>query len=162
MPRYVAVISLAAIILIAGIVLARGPLRGRITRMRDESVATARQLTVKPDSVAWSGIYQRFRSRRDAVAAMQADLNRLLVAESAFVADSGLPTAFLPLPYAFPPSKGNRPPEIVLRPDGWSATIVNDNTSISCSITVSFVSETSYAPPYIVRPACTAGRATQP
>lgn len=152
MLRVLVICGTVAIIVVASIFLVRTTY---ITRVRTETAVTVRQLTVEPESVAWSGIYQRFRTRREAVAAMQADLTRLLAAESAFAVDSGHPTTVLPPPYAFPLSKGNRPPEIVLLRDGWKATIVNDITSITCSISIAYASDTTMAPPYTGRPECT-------
>jgi hypothetical protein len=153
MLRFLVICGTVTTIVVASILLMRSTY---ITRVRTETAATVRELTVKPESVAWSGIYQRFRTRREAIAAMQADLTRLLAAESAFAVDSGHPTTALPPPYAFPLSKGNRPPEIVLRRDGWAATIVNDVTSIACSISITYASETTMAPPYTGHPECTA------
>jgi len=135
MRKYLTVLGIGALLLLVAISLARSRIPGRVAGLRGEMEETARQLTTKPESVPASAIDQRFRLRRQSVAAMQSDLLKVAAAESAFVTDSGYPTVTLRAPYAFDVSAGNRPPTILLRADGWSATIENNNTAIHCSIT---------------------------
>ena len=152
---YLAILALGAILLLAAVSLARSRLPGRVSRLRGEVEETARQLTTKPESVPASAIDQRFRLRRQAVAAMKSDLLKIAAVESAFVADSGYPTAFLRPPYAFAPAEGNGLPTIQLRVDGWSARIQNDYTAISCAITAQI--DTSPARSVASSPTCTGG-----
>src|SRR5258706_539394 len=55
------------------------------------------------DQYAYSAVQQRFRKRREVIAAMQSDLRGLVVAESAWAAKEGYPTSALP-PRAWRPS----------------------------------------------------------
>ncbi len=68
--------------------LARG-----VVEAGNQVAVVARELMTSADSVSTSAVDQRYRVRRDAVAAMRADLMQLVVLESTLVADSGLPRA---------------------------------------------------------------------
>jgi hypothetical protein len=81
-----------------------------------------------------SASYQRYQARREAVFAMQEELRSFARAESAFVADSGRPAAFLPPAYGFRKGEGNVGPYIRIEPNGWSAMITNSRTSMRCTL----------------------------
>ncbi len=57
-------------------------------------------------------------------------------AESAYTADSGHPTAFLPPAYWQRPMGSNIGPYIRITPNGWYATINNRHTAITCGVVV--------------------------
>ncbi|HJQ66588.1 MAG TPA: hypothetical protein VJ816_09440 [Gemmatimonadales bacterium] len=126
-----------------------------VARLRNQA-EIIRQATTPAESVPVSAIDLRFRLRRAAVQAMRNDLVRLVAVESAFVVDSGHPTAFLPPSYAFRPSPGNNTPSIVLRRDGWSATIQspNDFSEITCSVSVTINYDSAVARPIAAQPVC--------
>ncbi len=78
------------------------------------------------------------------VAAMKADLRKLLEAETEFFADSARYTNLIGsggLDFTITP--GNTPPDIAITSDGWNAVIGNANTHIRCAI---FIGSTSVAP----------------
>jgi hypothetical protein len=86
---------------------------------------------------------QRYRARRAAVAAMKADLRRLVAAEARITADSGSPRYIMPWHsphYWTGPSRGNEWPFMNLTPNGWWATIKNTPmtpvTAIQCAVAV--------------------------
>lgn len=81
-----------------------------------------------------SATYQRFAVRREAVAAMKADLRSLAAAESAFVADSGRATVNPPRSYWSAKGSGNSA-TIRIERDRWVANMSNVHTSMSCSLT---------------------------
>ncbi len=127
-------------ILVAATLLLRRQLASRLEDARLVVAEAARELSGEPDSVPYSALNQRYRLRRAAVAAMRADLRRLVAAESAFVADSGHATAVLPTTYyRYDITAGNVGRPIQIRPGGWWATIVNVNTTISCVVFVGAV-----------------------
>ena len=128
-------LAAAAALLVTVFFLARGRLGSGVEEARARLSETARTLTTEAESVPTGAIYQRFRLQREAVALMRADLQRLVIAESAFVADSGRPTAFMPAEY-FSPDKSNLGPFIRLTFNGWWATIQNLHTPITCAIVV--------------------------
>ena len=95
-----------------------------------------RELGGQAESVSDGAVYQRFQARRAAVAAMKADLRRLVAAESAIVADSGYPSAHLGAPYWTGPSRGNMGPWIHITRNGWWATLSSTVTAIHCAVSV--------------------------
>jgi len=122
----------AAVILVAGVGAA-------VTRLRQPARQLAADLKIiNADSgeVMSSATYQRFGARRDAVAAMRADLRGLAAAESTFVADSGrTTTSWFMGRYAFVNDKSNVGPTMQILRDRWVATIGNVHTSMTCTIT---------------------------
>jgi hypothetical protein len=96
----------------------------------------ARELTGQPESVSDGAVQQRFQARRAAVAAMKADLRRLVAAESAVVADTGFPLPQLPPRYWTGPSRGNVGPFITMTRNGWWATMSHTVTAIHCAVAV--------------------------
>jgi hypothetical protein len=78
------------------------------------------------------------------VAAMKADLHKLMTAQAAFFADSARYTNTLgPGGLDFTITPGNTTPSIALTADGWNATIGNVNTPIRCAV---FIGSTSVRP----------------
>ena len=153
----------------AGYLAVRAHLERGIVQFSDQAKVVAHELTTTTDSVSTSGVDQRYRVRRDAVAAMRADLMRLVALESTFVADSGFPRALFN-PYSerrYQPvvTKGNWLSGITLSNEGWTATIMSTTTTtITCSIHVPYSIDTAARPPRAVlshtpaQPVCTQQR----
>jgi len=152
--RWLLVAGSSAVLFFAVWVLVRRLPIG-VARLRNQA-EMIRQATTPAESVPVSAIDLRFRRRRAAVQAMRDDLVRLVAVESAFVVDSGQPTAFLPPSYGFRPSPGNDFPIIALRRDGWSATIQspNDFSGITCSVSVTVNYDSAVARPIAAQPVC--------
>jgi len=149
----------------AGYLAVRPHLERGIVEFGSQANVVARELTTTTDSVSTSGVDQRYRVRRDAVAAMRADLMQLVVLESTLVADSGLPRAFFS-PYSqdkyrFFMTKGNLLNGITLGDDGWTARIASIQTTVVCSIHVPYVIDMAARPPRVIlshapaQPVCT-------
>jgi hypothetical protein len=113
-----------------GVLLGARPLRQRFTAFRSDLA----KVNADTGDVMASATYQRFQARREAVASMQADLQWLARAESAFIADSGHPTTVLPPSYGYPKGRGNIGPFIRIERDGWSARMENSHTSMVCTL----------------------------
>lgn len=105
--RQLAAYGAGVAILGAAILLVRRPLASGVDRAQTQVTEAARELTAEPESVMSGAVYQHFRHRREAVAAMQVDLRKWAAAESAFMADSGHPGLTLVPPYDFTVTKGN-------------------------------------------------------
>jgi hypothetical protein len=122
----------AAVIVVFGVSAAVTPLRQRARQL----AADLRLIRADTGDVMASATYQRFATRREAVAAMRAALLGLAAAESTFVADSGRPTTGLfSGRYAFANDKSNLGPSIEIQRDGWVAKTGNIHTSMSCTLT---------------------------
>lgn len=157
-PRWVLVVGSGTILVAtAWFIISRLPTG--VARLR-EAGATMQQLTSPPESIPATAIDQRYRLRRAVVQSMRADLLKLVSVESAFVADSGYPTAFLRSPYSVALSTGNIFTDIRLLPNGWSATITNPHTAITCSLTVGY--DSALARPIAEQPVCVGERASPP
>lgn len=157
-PRWVLVVgSTALLVAAAWVIISRLP--SGVARLR-EAGQTMEQLTAPPESIPASAIDQRYRLRRTVVESMRADLLELVAVESAFVADSGYPTVFLRPPYTVALAAGNLFRDIRLLPDGWSATITNTRTAITCSLIVAF--DSVLARPIAGQPVCVGEHASQP
>ena len=89
-----------------------------------------------PDTTSpnYSAMDQRYRLQRAEIEGMKADLLRLVAAESAYAADSGYPTAYLPASYF--PRLPDRSLYITLTPNGWWARIESRHTGITCAVVV--------------------------
>lgn len=152
----------------AGYLAIRAHLERGVVEFGNQAKVVAHELTTTTDSVSTSGVDQRYRARRDAVAAMRADLLRLVTLESTFVADSGLPRAvFSPYAqdkYRFFMTKGNLLNRITLGNDGWTASIASIRTTVVCSIHVPYAIDTAARPPRVIlshvppQPVCTQPR----
>lgn len=138
----------------AGYLAVRAHLARGVVELGEQAKVVAHDLTTKTDSVSTSGIDQRYRVRRDAVAAMRADLMKLVTLESTFVADSGVPrTVFSPYSrdkYRFFMTKGNLLNAITLGDDGWTASIASMQTTAVCSIHVPYLIDTAARPPRVI------------
>jgi hypothetical protein len=130
MKRVIIYLSAGALV-VAGVLLSARPARQRFNDLRSDLA----KVGADTGDVMASATYQRFAIRREAVAAMKADLRALAAAESAFVADSGRPTANPPLSYWSAKGRGNYATTIRIERDRWVATMNNLHTSMSCSIT---------------------------
>src|SRR5256885_12621388 len=109
----------AAVILVFGASAAVRSLRQRAQQV----AADLKLIKADTDDVMASATYQRFAARREGVATMRAMLLSVAGAESAFVADSGRPTAMLMTEgrYAFVNDKSNLGPYIEIHRDRWVA-----------------------------------------
>lgn len=152
----------------AGYLAVRAHLERGVVEFGNQAKVVAHELTTTTDSVSTSGVDQRYRVRRDAVAAMRADLMRLVTLESTFVADSGLPRAFFS-PYSqdkyrFFMTKGNLLNRITLGNDGWTASMASLQTTAVCSIHVPYAIDTAARTPRVIlsrapaQPVCTQPR----
>jgi len=121
----------AGTLVVIGVLLGARPLRQRFSDLRSDLA----KVNADTGDVMASANYQRFATRREAVAAMKADLLSLAAAESAFVADSGRPTVNPPLSYWSAKGRGNYATTIRIERDRWVANMNNLHTSMSCSIT---------------------------
>jgi hypothetical protein len=146
-PRPIALYVGGAVLLLAGAVLIAGPLTRHVQQVGSGISATAAQLTAEPDSVPDAAVHQRFRRRREWVAAMRADLLKIVAAEARFAADSGHFSIYLPRPYWPDLAAGNALGAIVLTPHGWWTTITNVNVSIFCAVVVGPDTSIGNAPP---------------
>jgi hypothetical protein len=119
-----------AVLIVTGVVMAAKPLMQRASELRSDLTKVGGDT----GDVMSGAAYQRFRARREAVAAMQSDLRALARAESAFIADSGWPTPYLPPSYGFKTESGNMGPYIRVERYGWSALMTNARTSMRCTL----------------------------
>lgn len=128
--------SAGTIVALAAVAVVVRPLVRRLAGVSGDIVTTARQLATEPESVQDGALQQRFRLRRAAVAAMRADLLKMVRAESLFTADSGYPTSTLLPPYLPLASPGNIIESPRLTSHGWWTTVYNVNLSIACAVAV--------------------------
>lgn len=158
-----AVVGVGAAILLAAVL--QRTIATRVTRARTEIADVTRGLSVEPDSHQTVAGLERFRARRAAVAAMRADLRRLVVLESAFVADSGHPTTKFYPPYFQPITRkgagGTDPVERLWLPGpGWAASLHDVYNGITCWVYVGPDTTISQSPSGV--PACAASSAVPP
>ena len=113
-----------------------------------------RELTGEPESVSDGAVQQRFQARRAAVAAMKADLRKLISAEEAYFADSMKYTTNLGTKYST--SRGVVGATITLTTNGWWATVSNTLTAIGCAVVVG--GDTTFGSAKSGEPACFGGR----
>lgn len=125
----------AAAVAVAGFVTAQR-LTARAGDARRAAQALVRDFQTAADTTSpqYSAIDQRYRQQRAAIEQMRADLLRLVAAESAYAADSGHPTPYLPASYF--PALTDRTPYIRLTPNGWWARIESRHTAIWCAVVV--------------------------
>jgi hypothetical protein len=116
--------SLCAALLVYGAPKLR-EFRGGLTEQK-------RELAGEPESVSDGAVQQRFQARRAAVAAMQADLRKLISAEELYFADSVKYTSNLGMKYST--SRGVVGPTITLTTNGWWAYVSNNLTAITCAV----------------------------
>lgn len=149
----------------AGYLAVRTHLERGVVEFGSQAKVVAHELTTTTDSVSTSGVDQRYRVRRDAVASMHADLLRLVRAESMFIADSGYPrSTFLPgSPYDVRTTRGNLWYGFSFGDTAMTSTASNTTvTGIRCSISVPYHLDTTARPPRFVlspapvEPVCTA------
>src|SRR6267378_4781223 len=135
-----AIIFVVAAVVLVGLAAATRSLRQRVS----ETAADLKLINGDTGDVMASATYQRFAARREGVAAMRAMLLSVAAAESAFVADSGRPTAMLMTEgrYAFVNDKSNLGPYIEIHRDRWVAKTGNLHSSISCTLTAMLDSTT--------------------
>ena len=113
-----------------------------------------RELTGEPESVSDGAVQQRFQARRAVVAAMKADLRKLISAEEAYFADSMKYTTNLGTKYST--SRGVVGATITLTTNGWWATVSNTLTAIRCAVVVG--GDTTFGSAKSGEPACFGGR----
>ena len=128
--------GLGAILIAGAVLLVRERVAQRVREVRREAALTAEGLRLAAETVPDGALYQRYQLRRQGVDSMRAALVALVAAESAFWADSGHPTAFLPPAYWQRPMGSNIGPYIRITPNGWYATINNVHTAITCAVFV--------------------------
>jgi len=116
--------SLCAALLVYG-----GP---KLRELRVGLTEQKRELTGEPESVSDGAVQQRFQARRAAVAAMKADLRKLISAEEVYFADSVKYTSNLGTKYST--SRGVVGPTITLTTNGWWAYVSNTLTAITCAV----------------------------
>lgn len=147
---YVATLGFAVLIGLGAFLAARSRLPNRVGHLRNQVAQTATQLTAEPETILASAIDQRHRAGREAIAAMQSDLTRLVALESAYVADSGRPNFDLLPPYSFSVRPGSSL-SLQARREGWTATITSAHSPIRCmvSVDISYQSRTSIARPIV-------------
>jgi hypothetical protein len=118
-------------LVVMGVVFGAGPIQRRFRELRSD------QALIRADTgdVMASATYQRFKARRDALAAMRSALLAMAVSESMFVADSGRPTIFFLGQYSFPNDRSNLGPTVEIQRDRWIAKIGNVHTSMQCTMT---------------------------
>lgn len=134
--RRIAVSTGTFVVVLAAIALVARPLVRHLGGLGGDIATTAQQLTAEPESVQDAALQQRFRLRRAAVAAMRADLLKMVRAESLFTADSGHPTSTLLPPYLPVAAPGNIIESPRLTSHGWWTTIYNVNLSVACAVAV--------------------------
>jgi len=144
--------GLGAVIVAAGALVTWDRAADRLREVRREAALTAAGLRLAAETVPDGALYQRFRLRRQGVDSMRATLLALVAAESAFSADSGHPTAFLPPAYWQRPMGSNVGPYIRITPNGWYATINNVHTAITCGVVVG--PDTSFGTAQSGEPVC--------
>jgi hypothetical protein len=114
---------------VVAILLVRRPLDTGVSPARAQIADVTRGLAVEPESGQTQAGLERFRARREAVAAMRADLRRLVALETAFIADSGHPTTnFFPPRFHVTSGKGqsdSRLEMIQMSGPSWWATMHN-------------------------------------
>ena len=150
----------------AGCLAVRVHLERGIVQFSNQAKVVAHELTTTTDSVSTSGVDQRYRVRREAVASMRADLLGVATRVSMFITDSGYPrTYFSPQSrYQYSISRENLLGPFTTRPDGMTATIASTMTSITCTIDVPFRIDTAARPPRAVmtgaidQPVCTTSK----
>ena len=134
-----------AVVLIVIVVLGAGSLAYRRVAPGAQQLGAGiaeqtRELSGEPEPVSDGAVQQRYGARRAAIAAMIADLQRLVAAESALTADSGYPRTlrFEHSPHYWTgPSRGNVGPLITITPNGWWATMQTTGVSgIHCAVAV--------------------------
>lgn len=130
MKRGILYLVVAAMI-VAGVLMAATPLRHRVR----ELAADLKIINADTGDVMASATYQRFKARRDAIAAMRSGLLAMATAESAFVADSGRPTSVFLGRYAFPNDRYNLGPTIEIQRDRWIGRTGNSLTTMQCTLT---------------------------
>ncbi len=113
-----------------------------------------RELTAEPESVSDGAVQQRFQARRAAVAAMKADLRKLVSAEEAYFADSMKYMTNLGTKYST--SRGVVGPTITLTTNGWWATVSSTLTAIGCAVVVG--GDTTFGSAKSGEPVCFGGR----
>jgi hypothetical protein len=91
--RELAAVGAGVLVVVVAMLLVRRPLDTGMNRARAQLADVTRGLAVEPESGQTQAGLERFRARREAVAAMRADLRRLVALETAFIADSGHPTS---------------------------------------------------------------------
>jgi len=118
-------------LVVIGVVFAARPVQRRFNELRSE------QALISGDTgdVMASATYQRFKARREAIAAMRSALLAMAAAESTFVADSGRPTSSFLGRYAFPNDRYNLGPTVEIQRDRWIARAGNNHTTIQCTLT---------------------------
>lgn len=126
-----------------------------IARVREDVATAARGLTDESDKLSDAALWQRHQAVHDAIQTMRQDLLRLVVAESAFMADSGRPTVTPMPPYWAGPSPGVVGPSIRLTRDGWWATVNHTRAAIECAVVVGPDTTIHNAPPG--QPTCYSG-----
>jgi hypothetical protein len=134
----------AAAVLVVVWFLARDRLATRVGGVRANVAGAMRQLSAEADSAASGVGTQRYRKQREAVAAMRADLRKLVVVESVFMADSQRQAPWQRARYPYPPSPGVVGPTIVATGDGWWAWMSSSRTPIVCAVSV----RTDSVPPW--------------
>jgi hypothetical protein len=128
MKRVLMYLAVGAFI-VTGVLMMRRPVATRVNEFLSDRATIAAD-TGDPSSA----IYQRQAASREAVFAMQEELRSLARAESAFIADSGRPTVYLPATYPFRKGEGNLGPYIRIERNGWGAMIQNSRTSMRCTL----------------------------
>jgi hypothetical protein len=128
------------IIYVVSAVVVIGGLAAVVPRLRQRArqvAANLKMIGADTGDVMASATYQRFAARRQAVATMKATLKSVAAAESALVADSGRPTAWLMTDrrYGFVNDKSNFGPFIYLQRDRLVAKIGSHNTTMGCMLT---------------------------
>jgi hypothetical protein len=126
--------GLGAILIAGAVLLVRERVAQRVREVRREAALTAEGLRLAAETVPDGALYQRYQLRRQGVDSMRVALRAWVVAESAYTADSGHPTAFMPQAYAPRTITGNIGPYIRITPNGWYATINNLHTAITCAV----------------------------
>ncbi len=135
-----------------------------LRRARAQIEDATQGLAVESDSGQTQAGLQRFRARREAVAAMRADLRRLVALETAFIADSGQPTSnFFPPHFQVTSGKGQSESRLeMIRVWGpsWWATMHNVYIGITCWVYVGPDTTMSHSPSG--EPACASDSAVPP
>ena len=147
----------------AGYLAVRAHLERGIVDFGTQARVVAHELTTTTDSVSTSGVDQRYRVRREAVASMRTDLLGVATRVAMFITDSGYPrTYFNPQsPYQYSLSRENLLGPFTTRPGGMTATIASTMTSITCTIDLRFRIDTAAHPARAVmtdairQPVCT-------
>jgi len=105
-----------------------------------------------PETGVPLGVYQRYKYQHQQIDSMRANLRALVAAESIYHLDSGKYTTTTSC--LVPPTEGTAHwcasrsdflGTITISPHGWSATMTNINTAVSCAIQVG--NDTSFGAP---------------